>query len=212
MEAFGVQVVVDVGAHEGGYAREVRSAGFDGRIVSIEPDPQSLIALDDAASRDPRWDVIPAAAGDRTQHVTLRRYGMSTLNSLHDLQGAQGLTGFDEPPTATAEVSAGRLDDLLGGTKVGDGSANVLLKIDVQGHELEVLRGAPRTLDRAVLVEIEIPFTPIYASQATARAILDVVDDLGFVPCGVAPLYVDSRTAVMAAADFLFRRDPTRTD
>lgn len=60
----------------------------------------------------------------------------------------------------THRVRTIRLDD------VAEAEDTDYLKIDVQGAELDVLNGGPRTLDAAVVVHIEVDFVPLYAGQA----------------------------------------------
>lgn len=57
-------------------------------------------------------------------------------------------------------VSTTRLDDIA---EVADCD---FLKVDVQGAELDVLKGAARALDRAVTVHCEVEFSPVYKGQA----------------------------------------------
>ena len=44
-----------------------------------------------------------------------------------------------------------------------------MLKIDTQGYELEVLKGAARTLDRIDYILVETSFVPLYEGQANFR-------------------------------------------
>ncbi|MEP6872487.1 MAG: FkbM family methyltransferase [Anaerolineaceae bacterium] len=55
------------------------------------------------------------------------------------------------------------------------------LKIDTQGSERSVLAGAERSLNRALAVEIELTYVPLYEDQALAWEIHDTLSNLGFV-------------------------------
>jgi hypothetical protein len=61
--------------------------------------------------------------------------------------------------TSAHEIDTHRLDD------VREVSGVDYLKVDVQGAELDVLRGATRTLKDALVVQIEVEFVPIYRGQ-----------------------------------------------
>lgn len=66
------------------------------------------------------------------------------------------------------EVDIKRLDDLVlneGGTK------DFFLKIDVQGFEMDVLRGAVGVLDRALVVVCEANFASLYKNQCAFEEI-----------------------------------------
>jgi hypothetical protein len=75
---------------------------------------------------------------------------------------------------ATRTVETTTLDDL-----VPDG-VDVVLKLDVEGGERAVLRGAPRTLQRVALIETEVWFAPVYAGGALFPDLHRDLTDAGF--------------------------------
>ncbi|HKY65488.1 MAG TPA: FkbM family methyltransferase [Acidimicrobiales bacterium] len=136
---------VDIGANHGIYSYfMVRH--FD-RVVAFEPQPACVETLTSWAG--PRVEVRPVALSDRA--------GESTL-SIPVAHGV-AMTGYARLDAAGAadsgsellQVPVERLDD-QGLTEVR------LMKVDVEGHELEVLRGGEQLLRRdnpVLLVEIE---------------------------------------------------------
>jgi len=131
---------VDVGANVGVHAvRLARLTGQDGAVVAIEPDPdvvrrtQRNIALNGLAN----VRVIRAAASDRSGETRLYRPGPRDTNraraSLHRLPY---LTG------AATTVPVVTIDDVCADAPVS------LIKVDVEGHEAAVLRGAADTIAR----------------------------------------------------------------
>ena len=73
-EMYGVNCVIDVGAHEGEYAKRLREGGYEGRIVSFEPVPRAFAGLERAAAGDRAWHVHQLALG--------REDGVSTMNAV----------------------------------------------------------------------------------------------------------------------------------
>ena len=57
-----------------------------------------------------------------------------------------------------------------------------MLKIDVQGSELMVFRGAQRLLQEAVAVQTEVPFVPLYENQPVFGDVDNALRDHGFLP------------------------------
>jgi len=57
------------------------------------------------------------------------------------------------------EVQTSRLDDV---TEIGDCD---FLKMDIQGGELDVLKGAPRLLENVIAIHCEVEFAPVYQDQ-----------------------------------------------
>jgi FkbM family methyltransferase len=118
------QVFVDVGAMVGGYS--VRAAAKGMTVFSFEPNPRNLKLLNqNAAVNNVSLNIEPFALGAYNGNVRL------TLND-----GLSRITS-----EGGVEVDMRTLDSL------GLKSLN-LVKIDVEGYELEVLRGARETLNR----------------------------------------------------------------
>src|SRR4030067_262167 len=65
LEYLGIDLVFDIGAHEGQYAKGLRALGYHGRIVSFEPQETVYKRLIETSRGDPSWEVAPrAAVGD----------------------------------------------------------------------------------------------------------------------------------------------------
>jgi hypothetical protein len=56
----------------------------------------------------------------------------------------------------------------------------VAVKLDVQGYEAEVIKGADRTLTRTKLVEAELSLVPLYEGQSTICEIVELLQANGF--------------------------------
>ncbi len=64
LESRQVDVVLDVGANSGQYAKALRRVGFKRHIVSFEPLSGTFSLLESKASKDPLWDCRQYALGD----------------------------------------------------------------------------------------------------------------------------------------------------
>jgi FkbM family methyltransferase len=164
------RAVIDVGANIGQFASWVRESGYTGEIISFEPQPEEHAVLVESAKSDPAWTVAPRCAlgaGDGTVqiHVSANSQSSSILPML-DLCS-------DNAPTAAyvdaIETPVRRLDDVL--AEVGFDPRDSLLKIDTQGFETEVLRGATATLPVIAAANVELSLAPLYEGQALASEI-----------------------------------------
>ncbi len=135
-------VAVDVGAYKGGYMYWMRRmVGGTGAVHAFEPQPELAAYLRDRI-RDSRWtnvEVVQMALSAREGTATLL-LPASTPSPAASLVGAslpRGPAGYDVRTTTLDEAldRAGRTDRVR------------LIKCDVEGHELDVLKGAARTLE-----------------------------------------------------------------
>jgi FkbM family methyltransferase len=77
----GISAVFDVGAHVGEYATRLRNIGYRRRIVSFEPQSAAFLALAEKASRDPQWEAVRLALGDRVGEQELNISANSVSSS-----------------------------------------------------------------------------------------------------------------------------------
>lgn len=205
LERTACDLVVDVGANVGDYARSIRRLGYDGRIVSFEPDPRTAEKLRRAAATDPLWEVRAEALGSDKGRRSLLVATESQLSSFLPASPAGHQTFRELQGTVAEEVAIARLDDVL--TEIGEASERVFLKVDTQGWEMEVLRGAERTLERTVGLLIELVLRPTYEGSPDYLDVLDWLRKRGFGPADFDRVWQDQH-GLLAEMDCLFGRVP----
>lgn len=143
------ELTIDVGANWGAYT--YYSSRFSAHVHSFEPQPGLAFTLQQGVGRRPNVTVRQLALSNRVGTSELRvpknDIGYATIEAQNALVGTADLSRG----LSTVEVNTCRLDDL-------DLTPVAFVKIDVEGHELEVLEGARATLERdtpTVLVEVE---------------------------------------------------------
>ncbi len=192
--------VVDVGANVGQFSLLVRALHPGAKIIAFEPLPDAAARYRRVFAGDSRMTLHEAAispdAGTATMHVSASA-DSSSLLPITDRQ-SELFPGTQE--VGTTEVTAGPLDSFVGTDEL---SAPAMLKIDVQGFELEVLRGSQSLLSRFAWVYVEASFEALYENQALVEDVAAFLSDQGFVEEG---RYNISRTAdgTPIQADFLF--------
>jgi|tagenome__1003787_1003787.scaffolds.fasta_scaffold20823905_2 FkbM family methyltransferase len=168
-------VVADVGANLG-YMSSLAAArvGPEGRVLAFEPHPRAYELLERNVSR---WRDVESAGA-----VELRRVALSDAAGEGELFSG-GTAEFDmavaslgdegaAPAGAASEaikVQLARLDEIPGVERLG------VVKIDVEGHEASVLRGAGGLLESGAIRDVVFEDHDDYPSEATR-----VVEDAGY--------------------------------
>ena len=165
---------IDVGADIGWYSlKAAKAVGPRGHVIAVEPNPETLPKLRENIRASGAGSVIivaPVASSDSDATLTLyaaprENTGMSSLS----LANASRLGGID----GSYQVRARRLDDIAreaGVTRVD------ALKIDVEGAEFLVLKGAVEILDHyrpVIIVELsDDGLKPMGSSVAEVMAFM----------------------------------------
>jgi FkbM family methyltransferase len=189
---------VNVGANIG-YLTIVasRCVGSAGEVHAIEPGPANLRLLDRNLARYRCRNVIVhrLAIGEVEGNVTFR----ATKDQLEDSTTVEPFSDV----IATFEVPQTRLDSLLE-------PPIDLIKIDVQGGELSVLRSMGKLIEESPRLTVIVEWEPRYLARAQHRPedLLDVLSDLGLSPKFVID---DHSGQCRSVSDMLevFTRTPT---
>jgi FkbM family methyltransferase len=203
MRRCGIDVVLDVGANRGFYAKHLRMMGFTGRILSFEPDPGTFRHLVAMAEGDPRWQVFNIALGEAAGEID---FHVVTTGEQTTLSSAlRPLDGFDR---TTIRVPVRPLTEVLREADVPD-DARVFLKMDTQGYDLKVFEGAGNA-PAIRLMQSEVSVVPIYDGMPHYTDALRRYEEAGFM---LLDLFVVNRTEEGGVLEYdaLMMRD-RRTD
>lgn len=204
IEHEGIDLVLDVGANAGQHALGLREAGYRGRIVSFEPLAQAFAELERLAAGDPGWDVRRLALGDVDGTLPLNVSSNSWSSSLLPIGERHMRSAPESAYVDTEEVRVARLDSVW--AEIAGEAANPWLKLDVQGYELHVLRGAEQCISSVRGVQAELQLESLYEGDVDWRVIVDWLADRGFVVAGVEPGFADRATGRMLQFDGVFTR------
>jgi FkbM family methyltransferase len=200
----GVTLVLDVGANNGPFARSLRASGYPGRIVSFEPQSTAYTDLAAAAAADARWECRRVALGARDGDARLHLAANSSSSSFLEM-GAQHLRSAPESLyIGDEDVSIARLDTLR--NELVRPNDCIYLKVDVQGLELDVLRGAAETLQQVAVLDIELSLVPLYDGAPLFPEVVGHLGESGFGVLALEPVFVDPADQRVLQLDGLFGR------
>lgn len=196
--------VVDVGANKGQFALVAHHCFPAARIISFEPLASPAAVFRRIFSGNGKVELHELAIGPQSEehliHISAQE-DSSSLLPITELQTA------NFPGTAEKGVQVIRVEPLTKFLSAKDIHGPALLKIDVQGYELSVLKGAEALLASFDFIYAECSFVELYESQALADDIISYLQKKRFALAGVYNLSLSKKGAAIQA-DFLFHRRP----
>jgi FkbM family methyltransferase len=180
-DARGINCVFDVGGRIGDYGTLLRQAGYRGHIISFEPVGASFARLQAQSDHDIRWIAYPYALGSRTGAATINVMRESSYSSMLEPSSYGHEPYFDGNDVERQEqIEIRRLDDVFDHVTRSVERPRVYLKMDTQGWDLEVFRGAEGCLEHILALQSEVSLRPIYDGMPTLEQALPVYRAAGF--------------------------------
>jgi len=198
-----IKTVLDVGASDGAFSTKARSIFPDAMIYAFEPIPQSYDKLIKKFKADSKFKAFNVALGDNTGKLDFfknEHIGASSFMKISDLQiNAHPYT----KDYSKIKVNIDRLDNYTEDLKI---NPNILLKLDVQGYEIEVLKGAEKLLEEVKIVFSEVCFDYLYEGQPLFGDIIDFLSLRGYRISGIENIAQSIKDGTYLNADVFFIR------
>jgi FkbM family methyltransferase len=191
IKEYKVDLVLDVGANKGQFALEVRKF-YKGPIFSFEPVLDTFTRLKNTAARDKDWYLFNYALGSESKDQNINVYKDDRMSSFLETNEYFVERSGVKDARAVKELShLRRLDDILGEFPFDIHSKKILLKMDTQGYDLEVFKGASNINKNLVALQSEVSPTPIYQGMPPWTDTLHEYEKAGFKLAGLFPLIRD---------------------
>jgi FkbM family methyltransferase len=173
-----IGTVLDVGANEGQFVKVARVLFPNAPVLAFEPNPHLNSSLKSLLSASGSGALLPLACGRERGVLPLYVTKFSPSASLLEPTSLH----IPDYPVAevgeTIQVNVERLDDVVRASPFA--RAPYLLKLDVQGFELEVLHGATRILSDVAVILCEVNAQEFYTGQAGFEQIYLFLREHGF--------------------------------
>lgn len=199
---FSPTTILDIGAARGVWSEAAREIFPLAQIYAFEPIKESFIQLEKRMNKDSKFDAF--------------NFGLSDLNgkiafSLNDAVDSSSILKMTEthkiefPQTrneTNIEIETYRLDSI----KSINLEEPIYIKMDVQGAELLVLKGAGRILDKVHAVQLEVNFEEFYEKQAMFNSIFEFMYSQNFKRFFQIELIESEKSKNIIASDIVFLR------
>jgi FkbM family methyltransferase len=160
------RVIYDVGAAQGKWAQLAALIWHDAQIIGFEPNRANIERLEQIQRELPNFEYIRCFLGTKQQVVHYEYRGNQT--SLYD-------SVAQKEPTDTADMLV--LDDLIAQGRI---PMPDFIKMDVQGYELEVLRGGIEAFKTCEMVLLEVSFYREHPQMPTIEEVIAFMVAHGF--------------------------------
>jgi FkbM family methyltransferase len=195
-----VDLVIDIGSHLGEAARFFRSCGYEGMMECFEANPELMAALRKNLSHDLKsgkcrlWNI---AASDKEAEARFTIRKVDTGSSL--LADSLLPDHKYEKDAKVVSVKTQRLDAINFGSP-----KQILLKVDAEGHDLNVIRGA-MGLKNVRYIMMEVANRSRFAGEPDTPEVIAEMNRLNFKPIFVNhQFYGDLGPIVCHAMDVVF--------
>ncbi len=195
------KTVLDIGGSHGQFAREALRYFPDAPIYSFEPIPECYEELLALREQIPNLQPMNLALSDHDGEQELWLSAYRDSSSLQEMLPAHVEAWPHTAVEAKITVRLARLDAIA---PTLDLKEPIFAKMDVQGHELAVIRGGRETLSRCQRVMLECNFAPLYQDQPTFNEIYREMRSMNFCFDGFIGNLRHPRTLELLSADAIF--------
>lgn len=175
-----ITTVVDVGSHQGEFASELYQILPEAKFYCFEPLRSNFIELQSNLNF-PNFKLFNLAVGDCQGNIEMYNNNFSPSSSILKCSELHKETFPFSAVEELKKIEINTLDYILNDIELED---DILLKIDVQGYEDKVIRGAENILDRVKVVIVETSFRELYEGQVLFTDIYEILSKRGFVYSG----------------------------
>ncbi|MBP5975782.1 FkbM family methyltransferase [Brasilonema sp. CT11] len=169
-----INCVLDVGANIGYFAENIRKLGYKGQILSFEPHPEIFPTLQKNFKHDTLWRGYDLGLGSEDASATFNLNTYSELSSFL-------VPNASMPKTVNScEVKIKPLDSLLDDILTLVPEPRIFLKMDTQGYDIEVVKGASKCIDKVLCLQSEISVRANYINIPSYLDALKYYESLGF--------------------------------
>jgi FkbM family methyltransferase len=164
--------IVDVGAYHGDWTRLARRVFDEVPVLMVEAQAGKIPMLEKVCADVAQTRYVSAVLG-RTEGQEVMFYEMETGSSFLPER-----SNVDRVERRMITQTLDKLTEAMPGP--------LLLKVDVQGAELEVLAGGSATLAKSEVVQLEVALLPYNEGAPSMLGVLTAMDAMGFVPFDIS--------------------------
>jgi FkbM family methyltransferase len=188
-----INFVIDGGAAKGSFAEEILEVYPQAKVLCIEPRDESMAGLRQVAQQFPNITIAQTLIGDHDGEVTF---------NVHADQSSI-FTEYNKELGKKVTAKMTTIDQLV---QSNNHPWPDMIKLDLQGAELQALSGATECLKHCQMVIMEVSFIPLMKGWPLIGEVIPFMTERGFVCYDIAGLWQRPLDGALAQGDFFFLR------
>jgi FkbM family methyltransferase len=200
-------LVLDVGANIGQYGLEMRELGYGKEIISFEPLQTAFLQLKKCSVQDPNWTAHHYALGNSNFETSINVSSHLASSSLLDFNEEYLAQNEGFANLTKENIQVKRLDGIFSDLKKSNQTRSILLKLDTQGFEMDVLKGASGVIAEISGIQIETSIRELYQNETLFVEMLSYLKSLGFEIFTLEPYYYDPNTTQLLQVEVYLLRN-----
>jgi len=198
-----LRTIIDIGANKGQFALACRERAPFARIISFEPLKAPAKIFKALFINDAKVHLNEVAIGSRIQRSFIHVSAHDDSSSLLPIGANQVALYPGTQEKESIEIDVAPLSSYL---MPGDIESPAMLKLDVQGFEMEVLKGCESIIEKFDFIYCECSFIELYSGQRLAYEIIEWLHQRQFKFIGIFNVSYDVKGQSIQA-DFLFKQE-----
>jgi FkbM family methyltransferase len=205
LQELNINTVIDIGANEGQFAKEIRAILPSAFIYSFEPVKGVYEKMKENLAADKNKMLFNLGLGESDDVLEINVNDHSPSSSLLDLDKTHLENYAHATKTHKENITVKTLDGIM---KENNITKNLLIKVDVQGYEDKVIAGGTDTFKMAKIAMIETTYKQLYKDQKLFEDIYAIMLNLGFKYRGnFGDLRYENKTGEVLFGDAIFTRE-----
>jgi FkbM family methyltransferase len=205
LDHFKINKIFDVGANVGEYVMTLRKLGFDGEIISFEPLTKTYNILKQNSQNDKRWLALNIALGVRDENSIINIAGNTDSSSILEMLPSHLKSAPHTKYIGKEKIMVKSLDSIF--NEYYNKDDNIYIKIDTQGFEKNVIKGATKSLSIIKGIQIEMSLIQLYKGGILYLEMIDLLKDFGFDLYSVENGFFDPNSGQLLQVDGIFFRN-----
>jgi len=199
---FKVDTLLDVGANSGQYAGLIRELGYKGRIHSFEPTTNAFKLLRNKSKKDKNWHIHQLAIGSTAGEIEINISENSFSSSILEIEKLHLKSAPRSRYIDKEIVPIETIDNLF--PVITKGARSIYMKIDTQGYESEVLKGADNSLHKIQCIQLEMSLVNLYKNEWLFEETISYLKKKYFEIYTIEPEFYDTSTGQLLQIDAIF--------